>query len=86
MRHLLYRDIRKILRTRQTDESNQAILGGSKHYLTKNEVRRILESIDVAGIRRSTFELYGIFEPHEDEQRSLIKAYFTYMSDREFVK
>ena len=52
-----------------------------KYYITKNEVRKILEEINTAEIRQDVFRLYG-FKEDEYEQRVLLKAYYTYMSDR----
>ena len=51
MRHLLYKEIRRIQRTRGTQTAlsdSSTSFGGSKYYLTKNEVRKILEEIDTA--------------------------------------
>ena len=70
--------------------------GTGTHYLTKNELRRILEEIDIGSIRQQVFALYGL-QPSsgvnvfsgkacEAEQRTLMKAYYTYMSDRHFVE
>ena len=56
-----------------------------KFYITKNEVRKILEEIDTAEVRQNVFSLYG-FKESEYEQRILLKAYYTYMSDRIFVE
>ena len=70
-----------------------SVSGTSSHYLTKNELRKILEELDIAAIRRQVFDLYNIqFDnvgdgdsgQDEEEQRTLLKAYYTYMSDRQF--
>ena len=88
MRHLLYREIRKIQRARgsKTALSSSAVSGTSNHYLTKNELRKILEELDIATIRRQVFNLYGVqlADNLGEEQRTLLKAYYTYMSDRHF--
>ena len=52
--------------------------------MTKNELRRILEEIDIGQIRLNVFALYGLGRETENEQRTLLKAYYTYMSDRNF--
>jgi hypothetical protein len=52
--------------------------------VTKNETRVILESIDITSIRKEVFRLYG-FAEYEYEERALMKAYYTYMSDSRFV-
>ena len=52
--------------------------------------RSILEEIDIGAIRQSVFALYEIGnEPaaemlQQSEQRTLLKAFYTYMSDRNF--
>ena len=88
MRHLLYCEIRKIQRARgsKTALSSSAVSGTSNHYLTKNELRKILEELDIATIRRQVFSLYGVQLDDNlgEEQRTLLKAYYTYMSDRHF--
>lgn len=92
MRHLLYKEIRTIIRRRATASNlnSSAVSGTSNNYLTKNELRRILEEIDIGGVRQQVFELYGLTSSKEgcglenDEQRTLLKAYYSYMSDRGF--
>jgi len=64
--------------------SASAVSGTSSYYLTKNELRNILEEIDIGQIRLNVFALYGLGRETENEQRTLLKAYYTYMSDRNF--
>lgn len=55
LRHMLYKEIRKILRSRSNKTALSAsvnVSGTNANYLTKNELRRILEEIDVGGIRQ----------------------------------
>ena len=48
-------------------------------------MRKILESINAEEIRQGVFKLYG-FSEEEYEHKVLVKAYYTYMSDRIFVE
>ena len=87
MRHLLYKEIRKVLRARTNKTALSAqisVSGTNKNYLTKNELRKILEEIDIGGIRKQVFALYGLEDEKESEQRTLLKAYYTFMSNRTF--
>jgi hypothetical protein len=56
-----------------------------KAYVTKNETKAILEALDIKKIRQDVFRLYG-FADYEYEERALMKAYYTYMSDAKFVE
>jgi hypothetical protein len=69
LRFQIYKAIRAIVRGRQ----------GSA-YLTKNEVRDVLGSLDMREIRTQVFKLYSL----EYDERSMVKAYYTFMSDRSF--
>jgi len=63
MRHTLYKEIRKVIRARgnQTALSQSAAsTGASSNYMTKNELRRILEEIDIGQIRQDVFAMYGM--------------------------
>jgi hypothetical protein len=51
-------------------------------YLTRNEATDVLAAINIKDIRTQVFQLYGI----EYEERSLIKAYYTFMSDKGFTE
>lgn len=84
-RHIIYSEIRKVVRARgaQTALSSST---SSKHYLTNNELRKILEELDFGKIRRGVFTLYGLGDETEYAPRSLLKAYYTYMSDRHFME
>ena len=71
MRYLVYKEIRHIQRSRgnQTalSESLNASTGGNKYYLTTNEVRKVLEEIDIGEARRQILELYGCHDLDEEE-------------------
>ena len=88
MRHLLYKEVRAIVRSRAASPglAASAVSGTGNNYLTKNELRRILEELDIGAIRQQVFGLYGLdlTGPGDSEQRILLKAYYTYMSDRHF--
>lgn len=49
LRHVMYKEIRKLIRARgnQTALNQSSASGASGSYLTKNELRRILEEIDI---------------------------------------
>ena len=68
MRHHLYKEVRQILRSRVNDKTVSSLQasGTSNNYLTKNELRRILEEIDIGSIRQNVFSLYGL-ETHAGE-------------------
>ena len=74
----MYKKIREIIRSRK----------GSA-YLTKNETKDLLGSLDIESIRNRVFKLYGLKVEGSDQdvvnQRALVKAYYSYMSDKSFV-
>lgn len=49
----------------------------SEKYITKNEMKEILGSLDVRKIREDVFDLYSL----KIENQDLIKAFYTYMID-----
>jgi hypothetical protein len=51
IRHVIYKEIRQIVRSR------------ANHYITKNEMKDILASMDVQTIRARVFNMYGLPEP-----------------------
>jgi hypothetical protein len=73
VRHKIYIGVRQLVRTRD------------RAYITKNETQTILEGLDIRKIRQDVFRLYG-FADFEYEERALLKAYYTYMSDSKFVE
>lgn len=73
VRHRIYVGVRQLVRTRE------------RAYVTKNETQAILEALDIRKIRQDVFRLYG-FADFEYEERALLKAYYTYMSDSKFVE
>ena len=72
VRFQVYKEIRNLVRNRE------------KRYVTKNETKAILESLNILQIRMDVFRLYG-FADYEYESRALKKAYYTYMSDSKFA-
>ena len=74
IRYQVYCAIRQLVRT-QPDP---------RKYITKNQMKDILQSLDTAEIRRNCFELFAL--PADTTERDLIKAYYTYMSDAALVK
>ena len=73
VRHKVYSAIRNLVRARE------------RAYLTKNETQAILEGLDVQQIRQDVFRLFG-FADYDYEERTLMKAYYTYLSDSKFVE
>ena len=75
VRHILYKEIRAIVRSRKD------------HYLTKNEMKDILNSMDVQTLRAKVFNLYGMPEPspRHPSHRILQKAHYTFMIDKDFM-
>ena len=71
LRHLIYKEIRSIVRGRQ-----------SPAYLTKTEAKDVLSKLDMREVRTKVFALFGIVY----DERSLVKAYYTFMSDRTFTE
>eukprot|EP00347_Sterkiella_histriomuscorum_P015111 403358280 len=76
IRHIIYKQIRTIVRAR--DEK----------YLTKNEMKDILHNLDTQSIRNRVFEIYGLPEPspRQPSHRILQKAHYTYMIDKDFMQ
>ena len=86
MRHLLYKNVRQVIRNRGSKTALSTTNSEYQTpYLTKNEVRKILEEMDIQQIRQQVFQLYGLSEL-QLEERLLYKAYISYMSDRHFVE
>ena len=75
MRHLTYKEIRMLVRTRKDNKSN--------HYVTKNEVKSILQDLDMRHVRSEVFLLYGFEEYNE---RHLVKSFYTYIGDKTFTE
>lgn len=81
MRWELYAKIKKITRDRQKSVDN--------YYLTRNELKSVINSLDVYQLRLDVFKLYQIpvenpilDPPHE----ILMRAHYTYIFDTEFDK
>lgn len=70
MRHKVYAAIRQLVRSREDK------------YITKNEMKDILGSLDTREIRASVFALFGVTGCTEFD---LIKAYYTFMIDQKLV-
>ena len=68
VRHQLYIQIRSLVRSHSTH---------TEKYVTKNEMKEILGSLDVRKIREDVFDLYSL----KLENQDLVKAYYTFMID-----
>lgn len=75
-RHRIYAEIRKIVRERE------------QKYITKNEMRDILNRIDFQTIRAKVFKLYGLPEPtpRTPSHKTIQKAHYTFMIDKDFMQ
>lgn len=75
IRYRIYKQIRDIIRPRE------------QKYLTKNELKDILHNLNVQEIRAKAFQLYGLPEPSPrfPSHRTLQKAHYTYMIDKDFM-
>jgi hypothetical protein len=73
IRHLIYKEIRQIVRHRSSSSTEK--------YITKNEMKDLLSKLDVRSIRVAVFELYNL----KYDERALMKAYYTFMVDQKLV-
>jgi hypothetical protein len=73
IRHLIYKEIRQIVRHRSSSYTEK--------YITKNEMKDLLSKLDVRSIRVAVFELYNL----KYDERALMKAYYTFMVDQKLV-
>ena len=81
MRWELYCQIKK-----KTQHRNTAI---DEYYMTKNELRCIMNQLDLFNLREQVFKLYRVSVPKpniDPPHEILMRAHYTYMEDPIFEK
>ena len=79
MRWELYLRIKKVTRDRSKQED--------EYYVTKNEMKNIMNSLDLWQIRAEVFKLYQVPVPQpllDPPHEILMRAHYTYMADDNF--
>ena len=79
MRWELYIRLKKMTRDRSRKEE--------EYYVTKNEMKNIMNSLDLWQIRYEVFKLYQIPVPQpllDPPHEILMRAHYTYMADEHF--
>ena len=81
MRWELYLKIKYIVKDRPQDEDS--------YYITKNEMKSIMNGLDLWKIRQQVFQLYNVPVPNPEidpPHEILMRAHYTYIIDVDFDK
>ena len=79
MRWELYIRIKQVVKDRPQDEES--------YYITKNEMKSIMNALDLWKIRQQVFDLYGIPVPKPEidpPHEILMRAHYSFIADTEF--
>ena len=79
MRWELYLKIKEVVKDRPSDEHS--------YYITKNEMKSIMNALDLWKIREEVFDLYSIPVPKPEidpPHEILMRAHYSYIYDSEF--